>query len=107
MKATLRLSWLPVAAAVTTVCGVALAYAPADATAPGSSGAARSTPADGSAAGGVVIEDIGTTSDAWQVVPSRLAGPAEIVVVPGATHLFEEPGAMDRVIELALDALRA
>jgi putative phosphoribosyl transferase len=38
---------------------------------------------------------------------ARLAGPAEIVVVPGATHLFEEPGAMDRVIELALDALRA
>jgi 3-phosphoshikimate 1-carboxyvinyltransferase len=27
---------------------------------------------------GVVIEDIATTSDAWQVVPSRLAGPAEI-----------------------------
>jgi putative phosphoribosyl transferase len=38
---------------------------------------------------------------------ARLAGPAEIVVVPGATHLFEEPGAMDRVVELALDALRA
>ena len=37
---------------------------------------------------------------------ARLAGPAEIVVVPGATHLFEEPGAMDSVIELALDALR-
>jgi putative phosphoribosyl transferase len=42
-----------------------------------------------------------------QAAAARLAGPAEIVVVPGATHLFEEPGAMDRVIELALDALRA
>jgi dienelactone hydrolase len=40
------------------MCGVALAYAPADATAPGSSGAPRSTPADGFASGGVVIEDI-------------------------------------------------
>ena len=27
-------------------------------------------------------------------------------VVPGATHLFEEPGALDRVVELALEALR-
>ena len=36
---------------------------------------------------------------------ARLAGPAEIVVVPGATHLFEERGAMDRVVELARDAL--
>jgi hypothetical protein len=24
-------------------------------------------------------------------------------IVPGATHLFEEPGAMDRVAELARD----
>jgi dienelactone hydrolase len=37
---------------------------------------------------------------------ARLAGPAEIAVVPGATHLFEEPGALDRVVELALEALR-
>jgi hypothetical protein len=26
--------------------------------------------------------------------------------VPGATHLFEERGALDRVVELAIDALR-
>ena len=37
---------------------------------------------------------------------ARLAGPSEISVVPGATHLFEEPGTLDRVVELALDALR-
>ncbi|HEX8944004.1 MAG TPA: dienelactone hydrolase family protein [Gemmatimonadaceae bacterium] len=27
----------------------------------------------------------------------------QLVIVPGATHLFEEPGALDRVSELALD----
>ena len=37
---------------------------------------------------------------------ARLAGPAEIAIVPGATHLFEEPGALDRVVELALEGLR-
>jgi dienelactone hydrolase len=37
---------------------------------------------------------------------ARLSGPAEIAVVPGATHLFEEPGALDRVVELALDRLK-
>ena len=30
-----------------------------------------------------------------------LAGPAELAVVPGATHLFEEPGALDAVAQLA------
>ena len=30
----------------------------------------------------------------------RLAG-AELVIVPGATHLFEEPGALDEVAGLA------
>jgi pimeloyl-ACP methyl ester carboxylesterase len=29
--------------------------------------------------------------------------PAELVVVPGATHLFEEPGALERVAALASD----
>ena len=37
---------------------------------------------------------------------ARLSGPSEIAVVPGATHLFPEPGTLDRVVELALDALR-
>jgi putative phosphoribosyl transferase len=34
---------------------------------------------------------------------SRLGGPCEVVVVPGATHLFEEPGALERVGELAAE----
>jgi pimeloyl-ACP methyl ester carboxylesterase len=33
----------------------------------------------------------------------ELAGEARLVVVPGATHLFEEPGALERVAELARD----
>lgn len=33
----------------------------------------------------------------------RLACPKELVVVPGATHLFEEPGALEQVAELARD----
>ena len=36
---------------------------------------------------------------------TRLSGPVEIAVVPGATHLFEETGALERVIQLSLDAL--
>ena len=32
---------------------------------------------------------------------ARLGGPAELEVVPGATHLFEEPGALDDVARLA------
>jgi putative phosphoribosyl transferase len=34
---------------------------------------------------------------------ARLAAPAHLVIVPGATHLFEEPGAMEQVVHLALD----
>jgi putative phosphoribosyl transferase len=33
----------------------------------------------------------------------QLAGPSELVVVPGATHLFEEPGALEEVARLASD----
>jgi putative phosphoribosyl transferase len=31
----------------------------------------------------------------------RMSAPVEIYVVPGATHLFEEPGALDEVTEVA------
>jgi pimeloyl-ACP methyl ester carboxylesterase len=31
----------------------------------------------------------------------RLRAPHQVEVVPGATHLFEEPGALERVAELA------
>ncbi|MBV8949874.1 MAG: phosphoribosyltransferase [Actinobacteria bacterium] len=34
-----------------------------------------------------------------------LAGPVRLEIVPGATHLFEEPGAMEQVIDLARDWL--
>ena len=36
---------------------------------------------------------------------ARLSGQVGIAVVPGATHLFEEPGALDAVIELATASL--
>ncbi len=32
-----------------------------------------------------------------------MAADVEVVIVPGATHLFEEPGALERVAELASD----
>nr|WP_156925955.1 alpha/beta family hydrolase [Glycomyces arizonensis] len=33
----------------------------------------------------------------------RLGGPSRVTIVPGATHLFEEPGALESVAELAQD----
>jgi pimeloyl-ACP methyl ester carboxylesterase len=32
---------------------------------------------------------------------AKLRSPNELEVVPGATHLFEEPGALERVADLA------
>ena len=32
---------------------------------------------------------------------ARLAGPKQLAVIPGATHLFEEPGALEEVAALA------
>ena len=34
---------------------------------------------------------------------AEIAGPAELVVIPGATHLFEEPGTLEAVAERARD----
>ena len=34
---------------------------------------------------------------------AELAGPTELVVIPGATHLFEEPGTLEAVAERARD----
>ena len=31
----------------------------------------------------------------------RLGGPSQLSIVPGATHLFEEPGALDEVARQA------
>ena len=36
---------------------------------------------------------------------AAMRAPASIEVVPAATHLFEEPGALEAVIDLAVDAL--
>jgi putative phosphoribosyl transferase len=44
--------------------------------------------------------------DLNKAAAAQLRGPVEIAVVPGATHLFEERGALDRVVELAIGALR-
>ncbi|MDH6234859.1 putative phosphoribosyl transferase [Mesorhizobium soli] len=34
---------------------------------------------------------------------ARLAGPSQLAIIPGATHLFSEPGALDAVVEAARD----
>lgn len=45
--------------------------------------------------------------DTWvlqanQVAAARMNAPHEIAIIPGATHLFEEPGALDEVARLAV-----
>jgi putative phosphoribosyl transferase len=37
----------------------------------------------------------------------RLRCTSELAIVPGATHLFDEPGALDRVAQLAIDWFKA
>lgn len=45
----------------------------------------------------------------WQVIglnqlaASRMTAPHELAIVPGATHLFEEPGTLERVADLAAE----
>jgi len=41
-----------------------------------------------------------------QAAMRRMHAPAQLAIVPGATHLFEEPGALDQVCRLALDWCR-
>jgi putative phosphoribosyl transferase len=41
-----------------------------------------------------------TIADLNQAALGRLRGPHRLAIVPGATHLFEEPGALERVAEL-------
>ena len=38
-----------------------------------------------------------------QAAFDRLRGPKDMVIVPRATHLFEEPGALEQVVQLARD----
>lgn len=33
----------------------------------------------------------------------RMSAPVELEIIPGATHLFEEPGTLEQVMELAAD----
>jgi dienelactone hydrolase len=49
--------------------------------------------------GGNDIPVIGMNREAL----AQLTAPAKLEIVPGATHLFEEPGTLDRVAELARD----
>lgn len=44
-----------------------------------------------------------TVIDLNRAAFERLGGPKEMTTIPGATHLFEEPGALERVSALALD----
>jgi putative phosphoribosyl transferase len=36
-----------------------------------------------------------------EVAYKKLSCPKELVIVPGASHLFEEPGTLDKVAQLA------
>jgi alpha-beta hydrolase superfamily lysophospholipase len=36
---------------------------------------------------------------------AKITGPVELAVVPGATHLFEEPGTLEEVVRLTVEAL--
>jgi putative phosphoribosyl transferase len=38
-----------------------------------------------------------------EIAYAKLRAPKELIIVPKASHLFEEPGALDRVAELARD----
>lgn len=42
-----------------------------------------------------------------RLAAGRLRCVNELAVIPGATHLFEEPGALDRVAQLAIDWFKA
>src|SRR4030042_475627 len=37
------------------------------------------------------------------IIAHKLRAPKQLIIVPRASHLFEEPGALEKVAELALD----
>ena len=41
-----------------------------------------------------------------RVAMARMRAPVRLEIVPGATHLFEEPGALERVSQLAVQWCR-
>lgn len=49
--------------------------------------------------GGIDVPVIPLNQQAYEL----LSGPKELVIVPGASHLFEEPGALEEVARLAAD----
>jgi putative phosphoribosyl transferase len=51
----------------------------------------------------IVGEYDGVVIDLNRRALAKLTAPAHLVIVPGATHLFEEAGALERVVDLALD----
>jgi putative phosphoribosyl transferase len=44
-----------------------------------------------------------TVLDLNREAQRRLGGPSQLSIVPGATHLFEEPGALDEVARRAAE----
>lgn len=75
MKATPRLSWFAAVTAVTTVCGIALAHAPANASAPARASASTSYGAD-ALPGGVVVDDITIDVPFGPDIPAYVVRPA-------------------------------
>ncbi|HSQ69061.1 MAG TPA: dienelactone hydrolase family protein, partial [Steroidobacteraceae bacterium] len=51
----------------------------------------------------IVGERDDTVLELNESAAARLAGPSELRIVAGATHLFEEPGALEEVAGLAAD----
>lgn len=51
----------------------------------------------------IVGGDDGVVLDLNRQAATRLPGPNRLEIIPGAGHLFEEPGALEKVAELAAD----
>ena len=54
----------------------------------------------------IVGGDDDVVIDLDEAALAQMRCPAQIEIVPGATHLFEEPGTLERVADLAADWLR-
>lgn len=65
------------------------------------SGSSRHSPRNRQVAGTLQAGGLATLLFNRQAL-ERLAGPKRLEIVPGATHLFEEPGALEEVARLAL-----
>jgi fermentation-respiration switch protein FrsA (DUF1100 family) len=54
----------------------------------------------------IVGEKDETVLDWNRLAYGKLASPKRLAIVPGAGHLFEEPGALEQVAKLAADWFR-